>query len=149
MSYQEKRNFLSIFTTILILTIYSIYIFTRYQQSNLDMTEDLSFWGLVILIFIPISIAASLGIEILFNIFNTIITKEEEDPCFTDERDKLIEIKAMRISYGIVGVGFLLSMLSLVIKMPTPVMLNIVFFSFYFAEIFGSIVKIYYYRRGI
>lgn len=149
MSYQEKRNIVAIISTVFIVTVYCLYMFAKHQGGSINLTDDLSFWGLAILIFIPLSIVVRIITEIIFNIINTIVTKEEEDPAVADERDKIIELKAMRISYGVVGVGFLLSLVSLVLKMPAPVMLNIVFFSFNIAEIIGCILQISYYRRGV
>jgi hypothetical protein len=124
-------------------------VYQQYLGGSVNLAEDLRFWGIVILIFVPVSVVARIIIEIVFNIVNTIVTKEEEDPSFSDERDKLIELKATRISYGVVGAGFLLSMVSLVMEMPPFVMLNIVFCSFNVAQIVEDLAQLYFYRRGV
>jgi hypothetical protein len=149
MSYQEKRTILSIVSAILIYAGYCLYVFQKYQQGGLELANDLSFWGATILKTIAIAIVARIIIEIAFNIINTIVTRVEEDPTFDDERDKLIELKASRIIAIVAGIGFLLSMGALVIKMPAYVMINIMFFSMNLGDILGSISQLYFYRRGV
>ena len=148
LSHPEKRNIAYIICNILVLLLYSIYVFRKYQQGEINLAEDLSFWGLTILIFVAISVVVRIVIEILLNIINAIVTRKEEDLSFTDERDKLIEFKAIKISEVVVGIGFLLSMISLVVKMPPFVMINVIFFSLFIGDIIGSVAQLFYYRRG-
>ncbi|HAS74793.1 MAG TPA: hypothetical protein DCS67_11675 [Clostridiales bacterium UBA8960] len=66
-----------------------------------------------------------------------------------DEMDKLIEFKAMRVGYAIAGIGFVVSLISLVLEYAPAVMLNISFFSFSIGSMIEGIVKLFYYKRGI
>lgn len=66
-----------------------------------------------------------------------------------DEMDKLIELKAMRIGFAIAGIGFVLSLVSLVLDYAPAVMLNIAFFSFSIGSMIEGIIKLYFYKRGV
>ena len=67
----------------------------------------------------------------------------------TDERDKLIILKATRNKHMAFSLGFTLAILSMSLGM-TPVVLFIAFFaSCLIAEIVENISQIYYYRKGI
>jgi hypothetical protein len=154
MSYREKQSIVSILGTILIFAGYCWYVFGKYQDGSVNLTDDLRFWGIVILIFVPVSVAVRIVIEIVFNIVNTVINtavageEVEEEPTFADERDKLIELKGLRLGYLVVGIGFLLSMASLVLEHPPFIMLNIIFCSFSVAQIVEDVAKLYFYQRG-
>ncbi|NEW07561.1 hypothetical protein GK047_16260 [Paenibacillus sp. SYP-B3998] len=148
MSYQEKKNIASLIGTLLIFGCYCLYVFQSYPEGSIDSTETFRFWGAVILILIPVSIVAKIIINIVFNIIYRITTKEEE-PSFSDELDKLIELKATRNSHYMFIFGFLLSMGSLVLHMPPFVMFILLIFSGLASEVVGAITQLYLYRRGV
>ena len=148
MTYQEKKNIVNIISALLITFIYALIVYKRHQAGIFDLTVDYSKWGIIFLIFIGISIVARIVIYIIFHIINAIATREEEMP-ITDERDKLIELKATRNSYRTFSIGFGLSLVSMSIGM-TPVLLFIAFFACCLvAEIVENISQIFYYRKGI
>jgi hypothetical protein len=153
MSYQQKSVFASIVNTVLILSAYWIYVLNKYQQEGQALAENLKFWGATILIFIVIAVLVRVVLEIVLNVINaataTINAREMEEPGFVDERDKQIELKGERIAYIFVGIGFVLSMLSLVLGKPAFVMINIQFTAFFIADLIGSFSQLYYYRRGV
>ncbi len=148
MSYHEKKNIVSIISTLVIFGLYSLYVFQKYQAGGQALTNDFNFWASVILVFIPVSIVANIIINIVFVIIYRITTNEEE-PSFSDERDKLIELKALRNSHWVFVIGFLLSMVLLVIGMPPFVMFIILAVSGLASEMVGNISQLYFYRRGI
>jgi hypothetical protein len=149
MSYQEIKAIVSILSSIPILIFYGVYVHIKQQAGSIDLGNDLAFWAGLMLITIGVGIGITILIQIIFHIINTIITKREEDPTFEDELDKLIELKTDRFSMIVFGLGFVGSLVTLVMKMSPAVMLNILFFSCYVGSIMGEIGKLYYYRQGI
>jgi hypothetical protein len=147
MSYQERKNIVSLISTILIFGIYCLYMLQMYQEGSIDSTS-FKFWGSVILILIPLSIVAKIIISIIFNIIYRMTTNEKE-PSFSDELDKLIELRATRNSHYVFVIGFLLAMGSLVMDLPPYVMFIILIFSGLVSEIFGVFTQLYLYRRGV
>ncbi|MGO4547409.1 hypothetical protein AB4Z29_21735 [Paenibacillus sp. 2TAB23] len=148
MSYQEKKNIVSLMSTVLITTLYFVYVLQRYQDVALDQTDTFRFWGSAILILIPVSIVAKIIIHIMFSIINTIATKEK-DPAFSDELDKLIELKATKTSHYVFLLGFVLALGSLVMNMQPSTMFIILFFSGFAAELAGTFTQLYLYRKGV
>jgi hypothetical protein len=148
MSYQEKKNIVSLLGTILVFGLYCLYVFQKYPVGSLDSTETFRYWGAFILVLIPVSIVAKIIITIVFNIIHRITTNEVE-PSFSDELDKLIELKATKNSHYVFTLGFLLAMGSLVMEMPHSAMFIILISSGFLSEMAGVITQLYLYRKGV
>lgn len=147
MSTKEKQILVSIITSIAILCIYSLYIYNNYISGNPQVLNDFRFWGKSFLIFIPVAIAAQIVIHILFAIANKILTNEDMKD-ITDERDKLIDLKAIRISHWLFTLGFFLAMGSQAIGMQPWVMFITLILSGFISAIISESAKIWYYRKG-
>jgi hypothetical protein len=132
---------------LLVLGFYSLYVYNKHIAGNPDIINDFSFWGKAFLILIPVTIVAQIIIHIIFYIINKIVT-DEDVVDLTDERDKLIELKTIRISHWVFICGFVLAMGSQALKMEPWVMFIILIFSGFGASIISELVKIYFYRRG-
>ncbi|TVR25074.1 MAG: DUF2178 domain-containing protein [Anaerolineaceae bacterium] len=148
MSYQERRAIVSLFGSTLTFLLYCAYMLTRYPEVDAYSAEMFHFWGSFFLILIPVSIIAKVIIQIIFVIINAIITRED-DPEIMDERDKLIELKAMRNALYAFTFGFLVAMASLVFDMTPPVMFAIFVCSGFLAGAVSDISEFYFYRRGV
>ena len=161
MSYQEKKTIVSLVTGVLILAAYCIYAFNK-----MTALDNLKFWASTMLIFIGIGVVALIVILIVFQILLsiTMAVKEEmqnreyddkkiekalELDMVEDEMDKLIGLKAMRISFAVVGIGFIAALVSLVLNYSPAVMLNIMFISFGIGSMVEGITQLYFYRRGV
>ncbi len=147
MSYQERRTIVSLISTILISAFYFAYVFQQYPEVGPYSPDVFHFWGSTILILIPVSIVAKIIIYIVFSIINTVATKEQE-PSFLDERDKLIELKSTRNSLYVFMIGFLLSMIPIVMNMSPAGMFIILIVAGILSEMVGDISQLYFYRRG-
>ena len=148
MSYQEKKNIVNIISSLLIIIIYALIVYQRHQEGRFDLTEDYTKWGIIFLIFIGVSIVARITIYIIFHIINAIVTREEELPV-TDERDKLIELKATRNSYRAFSIGFVMAIISLSLGMPVYGIIIAFFICCVIGEIVDNSSQIYYNRKGI
>jgi uncharacterized membrane protein len=164
-SYKEKKTIVSLVTGLLILATYCIYTLNKIQLGTAAL-DDLKFWATTILIFIGIGFVALIIILIVFHILLsvTIAVKEEiqngeyddkkiaktlELDMVEDEMEKLIGLKAMRISFAVVGIGFIAALVSLVLNYSPAVMLNIMFFSFGIGSMIEGFTQLYFYRRGV
>ncbi len=168
MYYQEKKTIASIISGVLILAAYIIYGISRYLEVGESLLHDLKFWASAMLFAIIGGIVVTVVIQIVFHIILAVgneISKEmskrancqgkgetyEEleigEP--EDEMDKLIGLKAMRNSFIFVGAGFVISLVSLYMKMPPAIMLNIVFVSFSLGSLFEGFSQLYFYRKGV
>lgn len=148
MSFQEKKNIVSLVTTLLIFSVYSMYVFQKYQEGSFHTTNEFSFWGAFILVLNPVSIVAKIIIHIIFSIINTIATNEKE-PLITDELDQLIALKSTRNSHYVFIIGFLLSMIPLAMGQPPYLMFIILISSGLLSEVVGIFTQLYLYRKGV
>jgi hypothetical protein len=147
MGHQEKQSIVSILGSLLVIGFYSGYVYKNYIQADLELLNDFQFWGKSFIYLIPISIVVQIVINIVFAIANRIIA-QEDIPDFTDERDKLIELKSIRISHWIFILGFMLAMGSLAVGMKPYVMFLTLISSGFLASLAAEIAKIVYYRKG-
>lgn len=147
MSYQERRSIVNLISTILITTVYAALMIQRYPQADAYSPEIFHFWGAFFLLLIPVSVVSRIVIYIIFSIINTIATREEEAD-ITDERDRLIELKATRNSLYVFSLGFVLAMASLVLSMPPATMFILFILAGIVSEMVSDIMQFYFYRRG-
>ena len=148
MSFQERRSLVNFVSTILIMSVYTANRIQFHPQGNPYSPEVFHFWGSFFLILVPVSIVARIVIYIIFYILNTIATQEEE-PDITDERDRLIDLKATRNSMYVFALGFLVAMVSLVMNTPPPAMFAILLGAGITAEMVGDLSQFLFYRRGV
>ncbi len=147
MGHQEKQSIVSIIGSVLVIGFYSLYLYRNYIQADLELLNDFQFWGKSFLYLIPVAIVVQIVIHIIFAIADRIITQEDM-PGFTDERDKLIELKSIRISHWIFILGFMLAMGSLAMGMKPYVMFLTLISSGFLASLASEVAKIIYYRKG-
>lgn len=148
MTYQEKKSIVSLISALLIFGSYCLYMYPRHPNGGLESLETFRYWGSFVLNLTLFSIAAHIIISIVFNIVFRITTGEKE-PTFADELDKLIDLKATRISFFVFIVGFLIAMGSLVIYQPSQAMFIILIISGFVSDVTGSVIRFYHYRKGV
>jgi len=147
MDHKEKQIILSIIISILVFGCYSLYVYYKYMAGNMEIINDFKFWGKSFLILIPMAILAQIIIYIVFAIINKMVANEDI-PTLSDERDKLIDLKAIRISHWVFTLGFLLAMGSQAMGMQPYVMFIVLIFSGFASSILAEIAKLYFYRKG-
>lgn len=147
MGHKEKQSIVSIIGSVLIIGIYIVYIYNKQVAGNFEILNDFKFWGKSFIYLIPVAIVTQIVIHIIFAIIDRIVTQEDM-PSFSDERDKLIELKSIRISHWIFILGFMLSMGSLALGMKPYVMFLTLISSGFLASIASEVAKIIYYRKG-
>jgi len=148
MGHKEKQSIVSIIGSVLVIGFYSLYVYRNYILADMELLNDFQFWGKSFLYLIPVAIVVQIVIHIIFAIVNRIIT-QEDIPDITDERDKLIELKSIRISHWIFILGFMLAMGSLAMGMKPYIMFLTLISSGFLASLASEVAKIIYYRKGV
>jgi len=145
---KEKETVVNIISMAVILAIYSLYVYQNYLLKNPELINNFKFWGIAFLVLIPVSIVAQIIIHIVFGIFNKIVTNEDMHTGMNDERDKLIELKSIRIAHAVFTGGFLLAMGTQAAAMQPWVMFVTLIASGFTATLASGCAKIYFYRSG-
>jgi hypothetical protein len=144
---KEKQTLVTLISSTLVMIIYAIYVYNRQVVPDPEIINSLQFWGKSFMLFIPIAIVAMIIVHIIFTIINKIVTNEDLDEV-QDERDKLIELKTIRISHWLFTAGFLLAMGSQALGMQTWVMMATFIISGLVSSLVSEIAKFLMYRRG-
>lgn len=148
MDQKERQIVVNLIATIITIGLYVLYVYQKKVAGNSEILNDFSFWGKSFLWLIPVSIVALIIVHIIYAIINKIVTNEDI-PTVDDERDKLIELKSIRISHWIFILGFLTAMGLLAFGLKPYLMFIILFASGLLASIVSELAKLYYYRKGV
>lgn len=149
MSYQEKQAIVNIIGTILISAGFWLVLLQRHPIAGLEAAAAFQFWGTAFVIFVVVSVVAKVLLLVAFNIVNSLITQQEEDPSFTDERDQLISLKSTRNSYVVFAGGVVLAMGSAALGQPPTTLFVLLLLGGMTAEVVDDASKVYYYWRGV
>jgi Na+/H+ antiporter NhaD/arsenite permease-like protein len=148
MDQKERQIVVTLISTVLVIGLYVLYVYQKQVAGNIEILNDFRFWGKSFLWLIPVSIVALIVIHIIYAIINRMVTKEDI-PTVDDERDRMIELKAIRVSHWIFTTGFICAMGVLAFGAKPTLMFIILFSSGFGASIISELVKLYYYRKGI
>src|SRR5262245_43487874 len=109
MSAHERQAIVSLLTTLLLAVFFVGYLLPRYPAGNPYAPEVFRFWGVAFVILVPVSIVANITVTIIFSMVYTLATREKASS-FADERDKFIELRALRNALFVFIIGFSLAM---------------------------------------
>ncbi len=150
MSYQEKNITVSLVSHLFIMVYYLVNLFPIIQSGEWVASTLYGLWATVIGVNILVTIIGSILTNILLTIVEAVQSKKYEDPRFiTDERDHLIELKGIRVSYITFSVGVLISVFAFIFGQPALMMISLIFVFSILAEVVGDIAQITLYRRGL
>jgi len=145
LGYHEKRSIVSLF---ILLAVYGsmFYDAAVYYKSDNPDKELLNFWGNQFLeLFLCLIVVYLVG-QFVFNKINKRLTGEER-PKIKDERDNVIELKAVHASYYILVLGVFIAMLTaLKVRTFSPILLTIMV-SFMLSGIIADVIRIVSYRK--
>jgi hypothetical protein len=147
MSAHERQASASLLATVLLAAFFLAYVLPRYPAGNPYAPEVFHFWGWVVVILVPVSVVANIVVSIVFSMVYAMVTQETASS-FSDERDKFIELRALRIALYVFICGFFLAMAALAIGKPPSVMFIILMCSGYGSGLAGNISQLYLYRQG-
>ncbi|MBK6965993.1 MAG: hypothetical protein IPH20_19245 [Bacteroidales bacterium] len=148
MDLKERRILVSLISSVLIMAIYWLYVYYKYIAGSPGVLNDLRFLGKAFMIMIPVAIGAQIIIQIVFAIAYKMAGNEDIDP-IEDERDKLIELKAIKVSHYIFITGFMLAMGCLAFGLKPWVMFLVLISSGFLASVVNEILRLWYYRKGV
>ena len=158
MSYNSKRTIVSMVAGLLLIIAYIIYALSERAPA----ADDLKSWAITMLVFIGISVATVVIVQILFHIATAIgiAVKEKErdreiiDRRFSaitteDERDKLISLKSSHISFIVVGIGFVAALACLAFGASAVLALHVIFGSCAVGSTAEGIASVYFNEKGV
>lgn len=158
MTYKSKRTLTSIVAGILLGIAYIVYALSHRAPT----AGDLKGWAALMLVFIGVSVAALIVIQLLFHIGYSIgVTVKESggdernterivaSAMVEDEMDKIISLKSLRIGYTCFGIGFIATLVALALGATGVVPLHILLGSVFLGSTIEGCVSVYLYERGV
>jgi len=149
MSSQEKRVAVSLISSLIVLVLYINYGAGLHASGALGGPDANYLVGKSAFIMIGVGIVVSIITHIVFTIVHTVATGEQDDEASADERDKLIELKAMQIAFVAFSFAFM-ALLGVMtfgdIGAHLVILLTIA--HLYGASILADCIKLILYRRG-
>jgi hypothetical protein len=150
MSYRETNISVSLASSLLVLAYYLINWTQMYREEGLNSAVIFRLWAVVIIATIVLNILGNILTSIVLSIVHAIKTQSQKEPRFVeDERDKLIGLKGVQVSYIAFSIGVFLAMLTFVFGQPPLVMFSLIIFFSVMAEIIGDILQLRFYRQGV
>lgn len=148
MDIKEKRILVSLLTSVILFVWYAVYVYNNYILPKPVLLDDFHFWGRTFMIFVPIGIVSQIIIHIVFAIIIKVVYKENPDEA-ADERDKLIQLKAIRWGHYLLITGFFVSMTTVALGMQLRYLFLILITSGFVSSIVEEVASLYYYRKGM
>ncbi len=150
MSFKQKNITVTLVNFSLILGFYLVRVFQLVQNENFDETSVFRLWGVVVMLAVFVTIAATILTHIVSTIIEAVKTgeKDPEIEDFEDERDQLIDLKGTKITYTFSSLGAFLAMLTFVFGQPPLVMFALLIFFGVLAQIIGDTLRLLLYQRG-
>jgi hypothetical protein len=148
---QQRNTVVSLVVFLLILSFFSLRVFQMVQTATFIAPNVFRLWGIVVAAVILMVIGGSILAQIVFSIIHTIRTKEEprEPEMMVDERDKLIELKGMEVTYRVHSLGAFFAMLTFVLNHPPLVMFTLLIAMGLIAQIAGDVYRLIRYHSGV
>jgi hypothetical protein len=127
---------------------YFIIITGMHADGRFDGDDAAQLVGRALLYLIGVQIGATILAHIIAAIIHAIATRSEE-PDIIDERDRGIELRALRVSFIVFGVGFVVTLGAMAFTSTT------MFFAFQYlvaamtlGDLLGNFTRLRLYRRG-
>ncbi len=148
MSHQERNTIVELVCGLIIFSLYFYFVRQSYQAGMFDGADAGAQIGKLVLWLIFGGIVLNIIGHVLSNVIYKTIKNNTNSSFIIDERDKLIELRAINIGYHIIGAGFIISMIALALGQSIFIVFNGIIFSFAFGTIIEASTKLYLYRRG-
>ena len=149
MSRREVGIVATVVSSLVVYGLYLVIVFGMYQEGRFDTADDTSLVGKAILLLMLAQIVAYIVTQIVVSAVSYAGAREEgPDRRFVDERDKEIELRENRVSFIVVTVGFISSMVVVALGGSTLLVFNLFILALTLGDVFGKLRKLYLYRRG-
>lgn len=147
MTYVEMGAALQVVRGLAVYTLYLSWILPAHADGSLYVPGAEVLVGNSALWLIGLAVGGGLLVQIAVTILSSIARDENLAQLF-DERDRLIERRAVEVGFSIVGAGFLGAMLALAQGWAVGVGLNVLVLGFVAADVVVNLLKFRAYLRG-
>ncbi len=148
MNFEVKNTYAGIASTVMIFAIYYIVASGMYAAGRFEGPEGLALLGKAILALMAGGIVMHIVMLILANIVFAIIQRDPKPSFVVDERDKLIELRGLRVSYYVFGAGYVASMIAMAMGMGAFGVFNLLLAFCALSALVEAVLRLVLYHRG-
>lgn len=149
MSNKEKESAISLTLSLLVTIPYLIFVWNKFNAEAIPVGAELQFWASAILLLIPVKIISLIIGYIIISIVLTIAKKPVELDSISDERDRLIELKAVRNSSFFFYMSLIVAMIIGANGHSIAQTFMTMLIGGFLTEIIEHLSKFYYYQKGV
>jgi hypothetical protein len=148
MSFEERNTIIYIAASLLVAAIFGSRIYLGMIGGAFTGPDGLMIWARTILWMIPFGIVITIACVIVGQLIYGITTGDHDYNTNSDERDKHIGLRGVRVTMAVFTAGWIGALILLAMGHGTLSALNLMIFGGWLSDIMGNLVKIYMYRRG-
>ncbi|HIP23372.1 MAG TPA: hypothetical protein EYG79_07260 [Rhodobacteraceae bacterium] len=148
MNYEAKNIYAGFASTVTIFTVYFIVVSGMYDAGRFEGAAGTALLGKAILALMGGGILVHIVMTILATIVFAIILKDPKPSFVVDERDKLIELRGLRVSYYVFGAGYVAAMVAMAMGVSVFWVFNLLLVFCALSALVEGVVKLALYHRG-
>lgn len=148
MSFHQKSIYVSLVNTIIVMVGYYWWVSGRYADGVYEGPNAGVEVGKSLLTLIVAGILVQIVGMILFNILQAIVTNNPNPSFLIDERDRTIELKALKVAYNLMALVFLLTIIALALGWSTFAVFHILVGGGAVIAFVEALTQLCLYRRG-
>jgi hypothetical protein len=148
MQYQEKRGIVFLAGNVILTSLYLVFMALNWHDRMVQVSADLAFWAIAALVYVPLQVAIRLVTVITFAVVHH-VTANAEPVDLEDEMDKLIDLKATSLSYGLFMAGVLVGLACLAFGLPAQALVIAIGAAMIVSGLAGDLAQLIMYRRGV
>lgn len=148
MNFEVKNIYAGFVSTAIIFTTYFIVVSEMYSEGRFDAANGNALLGKAILSLMVGGIVVHIVVMILTNIVLAIATNDPKPSFVVDERDKIIELRGLQVSYFVFGAGYVGAMIMLAMGFAVFWVFNMLLAACAVSVLVEGAIRLFYYRRG-
>ena len=149
MNFEVKNIYAGFASTAIIFAIYFFVVSGMYAEGRFEGAEGMALLGKAILALMAGGIVVHIAMTILANIVFAIVQREPKPSFVVDERDKLIELRGLRVSYYVFGAGYVVAMIAMAMGLSVFWVFNLLVVFCAVSALSEGVVKLALYHRGL
>ncbi len=147
MSYYYQRRIASLVSTTGLYAIYFWIVIQYYLADRFDAPDGVAFLAQLILGLIVSAVMVQVVVTTVFTMISAAADGEKRPNLVVDERDRLIELKGIKMSEAITGLGFFSSLIVMALGGSFVFALNLILAGFGFGSILSNLMMLGIYRK--
>ncbi len=148
MNFEIKNIYAGFASTILIFAIYFMVVSGLHAEGRFEGPAGMALLGKAILALMAGGIVVHIFMLILATLLFAILQKYPDPSFVVDERDKLIELRGLRVSYYVFGAGFVAAMAAMALGVAVFWVFNLLLLFCAVSALAEGAVKLALYHRG-